>query len=141
MILKATIEMPTNTNYKYEIDDQGTLHLDRVLEIKTPANYGFIEHTLAMDGDPLDVFVISKTPIISKSSVNVHILGVIKCIDQGIEDHKLIGTLIGESYFEIELFAQISAINTYLNKYKEGFEVLEIADKEEAEKIYLSSIF
>ena len=54
----AVIEIQKGSKQKYELDKKtGLLILDRILYTSThyPANYGFIPHTLAADGDPVDV--------------------------------------------------------------------------------------
>src|SRR5262249_54027095 len=54
------IEIPGGSRNKYELDHEtGTLVLDRMLftSMRYPADYGFIEHTLAEDEDPLDALV------------------------------------------------------------------------------------
>jgi inorganic pyrophosphatase len=53
----VVIEIPKGQRNKYEMDHKtGRIRLDRMLFTVTryPADYGFIEHTLADDGDPLD---------------------------------------------------------------------------------------
>ena len=62
---EALIEIPKGCKAKYELDKEtGLLRLDRVLYTSTvyPSNYGFIPRTLAEDGDPLDVLVLSGDP-------------------------------------------------------------------------------
>ena len=59
--IKVVIEVPLNSNIKYEIDkDSGAVEVDRVLysAMHYPANYGFIPNTLSDDGDPADVLVL-----------------------------------------------------------------------------------
>ena len=59
--MKATIEINKNSNVKYEMNfDKGILEADRVLDIPYPENYGYINHTLAGDGDAADIFIISE---------------------------------------------------------------------------------
>lgn len=56
----VTIEIPAGSRVKYEFDHEtGRLRLDRVLftPMQYPAHYGFFEHTLGEDGDPLDAMV------------------------------------------------------------------------------------
>ncbi len=60
----VAIEIPANSSpVKYELDkDMGALLVDRFMATPMfyPANYGFIPpHTLADDGDPLDVLVVT----------------------------------------------------------------------------------
>ena len=54
------IEIPRGSRNKYEVDHKsGRIRLDRTLFTATqyPADYGFVEDTLGLDGDPLDAFV------------------------------------------------------------------------------------
>ncbi len=62
----AVVEIPLGSSNKYELDKaSGLLKLDRVLHsaVHYPANYGFIPQTLADDGDPLDVLILSSDPV------------------------------------------------------------------------------
>jgi inorganic pyrophosphatase len=47
-----------------DLPETGRLRLDRMLFTSTryPADYGFIEHALAGDGDPLDALVLPGKP-------------------------------------------------------------------------------
>ena len=60
MKLDIFIEIPKNSNVKYEYED-GNFVVDRVLygSMNYPANYGFIDNTLDWDGDKLDALVVS----------------------------------------------------------------------------------
>ena len=55
-----------------------------------PSNYGFIPHTLADDGDPLDVLVLCNEVIYPMTLVHCYPIGVIKMIDSGDLDEKII---------------------------------------------------
>ncbi len=90
---EALIEIPKGSKAKYELDKEtGLLKLDRVLYTSTvyPANYGFIPRTLADDGDPLDVLVLCNEIIYPMTLVNCIPIGVIKMIDGGALDEKII---------------------------------------------------
>lgn len=138
MIIQAIIEIPTGSNYKYEIDkDTSELVLDRVLQYNLPANYGYIPNTMSPDGDPLDIFIISKLPLVPKSRVKVNIIGVLKCLDNGVEDDKIISTLVGDcdGYYD-NGFSYLYDIRFYLNNYKEGFNLTsDLLPLEEAMKL------
>ena len=72
--IPAVIEVPKGSKYKYELDKpSGLIRVDRVLysSVHYPANYGFIPHTLADDGDPLDVLVLCSESLLPLSSENV----------------------------------------------------------------------
>ena len=90
---EALIEIPKGSKAKYELDKEtGLLKLDRVLYTSTvyPANYGLIPRTLADDGDPLDVLVLCNEPINPMTLVTCIPIGVIKMIDGGKLDEKVI---------------------------------------------------
>ena len=89
----AVIEISKGSKQKYELDKKtGLLILDRILYTSThyPANYGFIPHTLAADGDPLDVLVLCSESLLPLSLVNVYPIGVITMDDGGKSDEKII---------------------------------------------------
>lgn len=89
----ACIEIPKGSKNKYELDKEtGALRLDRILFTSThyPQNYGFIPHTYAGDNDPLDVLVLCSEPISSLALVEVYPIGVVKMVDNGEFDEKII---------------------------------------------------
>ena len=131
-MIKAIIEIPKGSNYKYEVDkDTGRLVLDRVISLKYPASYGYIPETLELDGDPLDLFVISSKKIPPLTIIKCNIHGAFICTDNGIQDNKLIATLDGEEH----ALSLLPKINTFLCGYKEGFIVHSYESKEIAESI------
>lgn len=59
------VEIPSGSRNKYEFDPElGGIVLDRRLftSMSYPGDYGFIEETLAEDGDPLDALVLVGEP-------------------------------------------------------------------------------
>ena len=96
---EALIEIPKGSKAKYELDKEtGLLKLDRILFTSTvyPANYGFIPRTLADDGDPLDVLVLGADPIYPMTLVTCFPIGVIKMVDDGQADEKIIAISEGD---------------------------------------------
>ena len=90
---EALIEIPKGSKAKYELDKEtGLLRLDRVLYTSTvyPSNYGFIPRTLADDGDPMDVLILSSEPLLPMSLVRCFPIGVITMNDNGAMDEKII---------------------------------------------------
>ncbi len=90
---EVLIEIPKGCKTKYELDKQtGMLRMDRVLYTSTvyPANYGFIPKTYAEDGDPLDVLVLCADSIYPMTLVECTPIGVIRMIDDGAYDEKII---------------------------------------------------
>ena len=89
----AIIEIPSGSKNKYEMDKEtGLLKLDRVLYTSThyPASYGFIPRTLADDGDPMDVLILTSEPLLPLSLVRCYPIGVITMNDNGAMDEKII---------------------------------------------------
>lgn len=90
----VAIEIPANhTPIKYEIDkDSDTLFVDRFLATPMfyPANYGYIPNTLADDGDPLDVLVVTPYPVAAGSVIRARPVGVLQMTDEAGGDAKLV---------------------------------------------------
>ena len=89
----AVIEIQKGSKMKYELDKEtGMLELDRILHTSThyPSSYGFIPRTYADDGDPLDVLVLCSEILKSMTIVRCYPIGVIRMIDSGKNDDKII---------------------------------------------------
>lgn len=89
----AVVEIPKGSKVKYEIDKTtGILKLDRILYTSThyPANYGFIPRTYADDLDPLDVLILCSETIYPMTLVRCYPIGVIRMVDTGHFDEKII---------------------------------------------------
>lgn len=89
----AVVEISKGSKQKYEIDKKtGLLRLDRILYTSThyPANYGFIPHTLAEDGDAMDVLILCSESLIPMSLIQCYPIGVILMNDNGAVDEKII---------------------------------------------------
>lgn len=98
-IVNSIIEIPKGNRAKYELDKEtGMLKLDRVLfsSVYYPANYGFIPKTYCDDNDPLDILVISQTKIVSMCLVDAKVIGVMRMIDGGEADDKIIAVAAGD---------------------------------------------
>lgn len=93
-IINAIIEIPKDSNKKYEYDpEMNLLKLDRCLisSMRYPASYGFIPQTIADDNDPLDVLVYNTVPLDCLTYVEVRPIGALHMIDDGIVDYKIMG--------------------------------------------------
>lgn len=139
MKIKAVIEIPMGSSFKYEKDKYSeSLILDRPLNQPIPYNYGYIPDTLCDDRDALDIFILTDTPIYPLAVVNAEILGVIKCLDNGLQDDKIVAVLVGDCPGYEKMGTAI--IEKFLETYKTGFTVLGYGDKAEAEQIYWKSV-
>ena len=89
----AVVEIPKNTNVKYEYDHiNGYFLYDRALlsPMIYPSSYGFIPQTMAEDNDPLDVLIYNSMPIDRGVVVKCRPLGYLSMIDNGDVDHKVL---------------------------------------------------
>jgi inorganic pyrophosphatase len=89
----VTIEIPKGQRNKYEMDHEtGRIRLDRMLFTSTryPADYGFIEDTLADDGDPLDALVLLDEPTFPGCLITCRAIGMFRMRDEmGLDDKVL----------------------------------------------------
>jgi inorganic pyrophosphatase len=96
--VNAFIEIPQGGQpIKYEIDKHsGALFVDRFLHTSMiyPANYGFIPNTLGDDGDPIDILVITPTPVVPGAVIRARPVGVLLMRDEKGEDEKVMAVPI-----------------------------------------------
>ena len=92
--INVIIEIPKDAEpVKYEVDKAtGAIFVDRILStpMRYPCNYGYIPHTIAGDGDPVDVLVMSPFPLPPGVVVRCRPLGQLSMTDEGGEDAKLL---------------------------------------------------
>ena len=118
----AVIEIPQGSRNKYELDkDTGMLRLDRVLysAVHYPGDYGFIPRTLHEDGDPLDVLVMVKHQTFPGCQIDVRPIGVLKMLDKGEPDDKILGVPLHDPYHQE--FFDIADIPQHMLKEVEHF--------------------
>lgn len=87
------IEIPQGVSVKYELDrDSGVIFVDRFLytEMEYPFNYGFVPQTLAGDGDPVDVLVLSSKPVVPGVVIPSRPIGMLAMTDEAGQDEKVI---------------------------------------------------
>jgi inorganic pyrophosphatase len=92
------IEIPMNADpIKYEVDKEtGALFVDRFMmtSMHYPCNYGYIPHTIAGDGDPVDVLVVTPFPVTVGAVIRCRPVGVLKMEDEAGSDSKLLAVPI-----------------------------------------------
>lgn len=92
--INVVIEIPQGgMPVKYELDKvSGALFVNRFLHTTMfyPGNYGFIPNTLAEDGDPCDVLVVSQTPVVPGAVVRCRPIGALIMEDEAGRDEKII---------------------------------------------------
>lgn len=92
--VNVVIEVPLGGQpVKYELDKpSGAIFVDRFLHtaMTYPGNYGFIPHTLAADGDPIDVLVVGPVPVVPGAVVRARPVGVLLMEDESGIDEKVL---------------------------------------------------
>ena len=99
LIFDVVIEIPGGSRNKYEIDhESGRIRLDRMLFTSTryPWDYGFIDNTLGLDGDPLDAMVMLDEPTFPGCVVSVRAIGMFRMSDEKGGDDKLLCVPAGD---------------------------------------------
>jgi len=90
----VVIEIPMHAEpIKYEVDkDSGAIFVDRFMStaMHYPCNYGYIPHTIAGDGDPVDVLVMSQFALPPGVVVRCRPIGMLKMTDEAGDDAKLL---------------------------------------------------
>ena len=93
-VVNVIIENPMGASpVKYEMDkDSEAIFVDRILHTAMfyPGNYGFVPHTLSGDGDPVDVLVLGRLPIVPGAIMPARPIGVLLMEDDGGKDEKII---------------------------------------------------
>lgn len=147
----AGIEIPAGGFTKYEIDsDTGHIMVDRFVRMPVayPANYGFVTQSMAGDGDPLDVLVITRAPLHPGVLIKVRPIAVLKTLDGGEVDDKIVAvpaTKLDPTYERVKSIADLpdqdrERMEAFFRVYKQmkSEKVIEIkgwADVTEAKKM------
>lgn len=93
MEFDVTIEIPAGSRNKYEMDhESGRIRLDRRLFTSTryPHDYGFIDGTLGLDGDPLDALVFIEEPTFPGCLIRCRAIGMFRMTDEAGGDDKVL---------------------------------------------------
>lgn len=142
-LVYVIVETPRGSKNKYEISKKfpGVV-LDRALHssVMYPIEYGAIPGTLYSDGDPLDAMVLVSEPTYPGIVLEARPVGVMKMIDQGDKDNKILMVAKGEPrYKHVQSYKdlpqhQLDEIAHFFRTYKilenKKTEVLGWEDKE-----------
>ena len=102
--VNVVVEIPKGSHNKYELDEElGVIKLDRVLysPVHFPLDYGYIPATRSEDGDHLDAMIIGGDPVFPGCLVEVRPIGLLKMIDSGEEDFKILGVQVENPRLEV----------------------------------------
>ncbi|MFB6987328.1 inorganic diphosphatase [Streptomyces sp. NPDC056178] len=93
MEFDVIVEIPQGSRNKYEMDHEaGRIRLDRMLFTATryPADYGYIDHTLGRDGDPLDALVLVGERTFPGCTIQCRAIGMFVMRDEKGPDEKVL---------------------------------------------------
>ena len=123
--INVVIEIPANSSpVKYELDKEtNALFVDRFMSAPMfyPANYGFVPQTLADDGDPADVLVITPHPLVHNCVIKARPVGVLKMTDDGGVDAKILAVPFGKLSTEYDHIQDIDDVSALLKEQIEHF--------------------
>ncbi len=155
--VNVIIEVPVGSDpVKYEMDkESGALFVDRLIHTAMyyPCNYGFIPHTLSDDGDPTDVLVVSRRPIVPGAVMAVRPVGVLLMEDESGQDEKILAvpaTRLHPFYDNVENYTDLpevllNQISHFFEHYKDlekgkWVKVTGWGDRAKAEEMILAGI-
>lgn len=136
--IRVLVEIPAGSIQKWEVEkSSGDLKWEfrkgkprLVKYLGYPGNYGMVPRTLLSvenggDGDPLDVLVLG--PAVPRGSVvDVKIIGMLKMLDKGEQDDKLIAVLANDIFDRVDTIKELnkkfpgvaSIVETWFANYK-----------------------
>jgi inorganic pyrophosphatase len=92
--INVVIEIPSRSDpIKYEVDkESGMVMVDRFIATSMfyPCDYGFVPHTLAEDGDPVDVLVVCPYPLFPGAVIRCRPIGLLRMTDESGKDAKVL---------------------------------------------------
>ncbi len=93
-VINVIVEIPKGSKNKYELDKEtGLITLDRAMHTSQdyPFDYGFMPQSHWLDGDPLDVVILTTYPLASGVLAKVRPVAIMHMVDDGDSDAKVIG--------------------------------------------------
>jgi inorganic pyrophosphatase len=127
MEFDVIVEIPKGQRNKYEVDHAtGRIRLDRTLftAMTYPTDYGFIDDTLAEDGDPLDALVALAEPTFPGCLVRCRPIALFEMSDEHGPDSKVLVVPAADRRYEhLRDLADLSsfeleAIQHFFQEYK-----------------------
>ncbi len=107
------VEIPQGVSVKYELDkESGLIFVDRFLytEMNYPFNYGFVPGTLAQDGDPVDILVLSSKPVVPGVVIPSRPIGMLEMEDEAGIDNKVIAVPLPKLDIKFKDFNDVTDI-------------------------------
>ena len=140
--MKIFIENEAGSNQKNTFNEK-TLEYRKsyIVSAHYPFPYGFLLDTTSGDGDNLDCFVLTNTPLKSGDIVEVEPIGMFEDVEDGEEDHKILAVLKGEKWvvdieiesvfrdFSVKVFSHIPNKKKVIGRFLGKEEALALIQK------------
>ena len=98
--INVIIEIPAQSDpIKFKVDkDSGAIFVDRFMgtTMRYPLNYGYVPHTVAGDGDPVDVLVVTPFPLQPGVVIRCRPVGLLKMEDESGVDAKVVAVPVSK---------------------------------------------
>lgn len=151
-LINVYVEIPQFSNIKYEYNtDTHRLEIDRLLNspFVYPYAYGFIPHTLAKDGDELDILILTNKPLQNNRYYQVYLIGTLDMEDEKGIDEKIL-CVLPEDYDKIQDIDDVSdeiknEISYFFSNYKKNVKdkwsnVGSFMNKKQTMELFISSL-
>ncbi|HLH68311.1 MAG TPA: inorganic diphosphatase [Candidatus Dormibacteraeota bacterium] len=124
MEIEVVVEVPKGSRNKYEIDPKtGVIRLDRFLSsaLRYPAEYGFVEETLADDGDPLDAMVLVDEATFPGCRIRCRPIGLFAMQDEKGDDVKILAVPAWDARTDVSQVGDVllNEIRHFFDVYKD----------------------
>jgi len=155
--INAIVETPKGSRNKYAYDEKSDIvKLKKALPagMVFPFDFGFIPSTIAEDGDPMDILVLTDAPTFPGCLVECKVLGIIK-VEQEEDGGKVRNDRVIAVHLNTRMYSSANNINdlpeglvkeivnffaSYNNVSEDVFNPLGNAGPEEAIKLIQDSI-
>ncbi len=151
------IEIPMNADpVKYEVDKEtGAIFVDRFMSTSMhyPTNYGYVPKTISGDGDPVDVLVVGRVPVMPGAVMRSRPVGVLVMEDEAGGDEKILAVPVDKLhpfYAGVDSWRSLPSILTeqiahFFKHYKDlekgkSVEIVRWADPEETGELIRQGI-
>lgn len=98
--INVIIEIPARAApIKFEVEkESGAIFVDRFLgtSMSYPMDYGYVPHTIAGDGDPVDVLVVAPFPLQPGVVIRCRPVGALKMEDESGVDTKVVAVPVSK---------------------------------------------
>ncbi|MFH0987172.1 MAG: inorganic diphosphatase [Candidatus Micrarchaeota archaeon] len=122
--VNAVIEVPKGSSNKYEYDaKENCFKLDRALHsaVFFPFDYGFIPGTKSIDGDALDIMVLTEQPTFTGCVIKSRVIGLFEMEDESGTDYKIVAVPASDVEPRLKEIKTVNDLQSHRKKEIEDF--------------------